>query len=163
MHKKTIKTQHKRRILGYFFAEITNYFYSKTEGYVLILYSEDCMPIPVTIADDSALSRKTIKRALPEDWDITIHEAKNGVEALDAVHAGLAEVLFLDLQMPQKDGFEVLKELQQEHQKTIVIVISADIQPAAQALVSSMGAFRFLQKPLKADQLRETLLDVGLL
>ncbi|MDP2563902.1 response regulator [Pseudoalteromonas marina] len=121
------------------------------------------MPIPVTIADDSALSRKTIKRALPEDWDITIHEAKNGVEALDAVHAGLAEVLFLDLQMPQKDGFEVLKELQQEHQKTIVIVISADIQPAAQALVSSMGAFRFLQKPLKADQLRETLLDVGLL
>ena len=53
--------------------------------------------------------------------------------------------------------------LQQEHQKTIVIVISADIQPAAQALVSSMGAFRFLQKPLKADQLRETLLDVGLL
>ena len=87
----------------------------------------------------------------------------NGVEALDAVHAGLAEVLFLDLQMPQMDGFEVLKELQQEHQKTIVIVISADIQPAAQALVSSMGAFRFLQKPLKAAQLRETLLDVGLL
>ena len=108
MHKKTIKTQHKKRILGYFFAKITNYFYSKTEGYVLILYSEDCMPIPVTIADDSALSRKTIKRALPEDWDITIHEAKNGVEALDAVHAGLAEVLFLDLQMPQMDGFEAV-------------------------------------------------------
>ncbi|GAA59022.1 hypothetical protein P20652_0881 [Pseudoalteromonas sp. BSi20652] len=121
------------------------------------------MPIPVTIADDSALSRKTIKRALPEDWDITIHEAKNGVEALDAVHAGLAEVLFLDLQMPQMDGYEVLKELQQEHQKTIVIVISADIQPEAQALVSKMGAFRFLQKPLKPDQLRATLIDVGLL
>ena len=121
------------------------------------------MPIPVTIADDSALSRKTIKRALPEDWDITIHEAKNGVEALDAVHAGLAEVLFLDLQMPQMDGFEVLKELQQEHQKTIVIVISRRYSTCSTGAFSSMGAFRFLQKPLKADQLRETLLDVGLL
>lgn len=121
------------------------------------------MPIPVTIADDSALSRKTIKRALPPEWDITIHEATNGVEALDAVNQGLAEVLFLDLQMPQMDGFEVLKELQQEHKKTVVIVISADIQPEAQALVSSMGAFKFLKKPLNAEQLKETLIDVGLL
>ena len=121
------------------------------------------MPIPVTIADDSALSRKTIKRALPPEWDISIHEAKNGVEALEAVNQGLAEVLFLDLQMPQMDGFQVLKELQQEHKKTVVIVISADIQPEAQALVSSMGAFRFLKKPLNAEQLKETLIDVGLL
>lgn len=85
------------------------------------------MAIPITIADDSALSRKTIRRVLPEDWDVEIHEAKNGIEALEAVNNGLAEVLFLDLQMPQMNGYEVLKELHDEHKKTIVIVISADI------------------------------------
>jgi CheY-like chemotaxis protein len=121
------------------------------------------MAIPVTIADDSALSRKTIRRALPEDWDVTIHEVKNGVEALDAVYAGLAEVLFLDLQMPQMNGFEVLKKLYDEKYKTIVIVISADIQPESQALVNSMGALKFLKKPLQSEQLRETLCEVGLL
>ena len=116
----------------------------------------------IMIVDDATTVRMFHKGVI-SSINRHIEEAENGVEALEAVHTGLAEVLFLDLQMPQMDGFEVLKELQQEHQKTIVIVISADIQPAAQALVSSMGAFRFLQKPLKADQLRETLLDVGLL
>ncbi|MEE2023836.1 response regulator [Alkalimonas mucilaginosa] len=121
------------------------------------------MGIPVTIADDSALSRKTIRRALPADWDVDIHEAKNGVEAMDAVHAGKADVLFLDLQMPEMNGFEVLKTLHDHHEKTVVIVISADIQPEAQALVNSLGAFRFLKKPLQADELRQTLNEVGLL
>lgn len=121
------------------------------------------MAIPVTIADDSALSRKTIRRSLPEEWDVTIHEAKNGIEAMDAVHAGMADVLFLDLQMPEMNGFEVLQELHGHHEKTIVIVVSADIQPEAQALVNSLGAFRFLKKPLQADELRQTLHEVGLL
>lgn len=121
------------------------------------------MPIPITIADDSALSRKTIRRALPDDWDITIHEATNGREALNAVHAGLADVLFLDLQMPEMNGFEVLKALHHHHEKTVVIVISADVQPEAQALVNSMGAYRFLKKPLQPAELKATLHEVGLL
>lgn len=121
------------------------------------------MAIPITIADDSALSRKTIRKVLPADWDVTVHEAKNGVEALEAVNNGLAEVLFLDLQMPQMNGYEVLHELHDKHKKTIVIVISADIQPEAQALVNSLGAFRFLKKPISAEELSDTLQEVGLL
>lgn len=128
-----------------------------------LINREHTMAIPVTIADDSALSRKTIRRALPEDWDISLHEAKNGVEALEAVRSGLAEVLFLDLQMPQMDGFEVLKALYEHKHKSLVIVISADIQPESQALVNSLGAFRFLKKPLQPEQLRETLQEIGLL
>ncbi len=121
------------------------------------------MSIPVTIADDSLLSRKTVRKALPPDWDISLTEASNGKEALAAVAAGKAEVLFLDLTMPELDGFGVLRELHEHHAKTIVIVISADIQPEAQKIVDSLGAFRFLPKPLQADQLRQTLAELGLL
>ncbi|WP_288985535.1 response regulator [uncultured Pseudoalteromonas sp.] len=121
------------------------------------------MSIPMTIADDSALSRKTIRKALPVDWDITLHEAKNGEEALHAVSEGLADVLFLDLQMPVMDGFEVLRVLRKNKSKSLVIVISADIQPESQAQVISLGALRFLKKPLNADQLRVTLREIGLL
>ncbi|WP_333608456.1 response regulator [Arsukibacterium sp.] len=103
------------------------------------------MPIPITIADDSAMSRKIIRKALSADWDVEVHEATNGKEALAAVESGKAEVLFLDLQMPEMDGFEVLKHLKEQHEKTIVIVISADIQPQALAIVNSLGAFRFLR------------------
>jgi len=121
------------------------------------------MAIPVTIADDSMLSRKTIRKALPPGWDIELTEASNGREALAAVEAGKADVLFLDLQMPELDGFEVLRRLHQHHAKTVVIVISADIQPEAQKLVAALGAFRFLQKPLQAAQLEQTLNELGLL
>lgn len=121
------------------------------------------MPIPVTIADDSAMSRKMIKKALPVDWDITLSEATNGKEALEAVQAGLADVLFLDLQMPVMTGYDVLAYLHDHHAKTIVIVISADIQPEAVAQVSALGAFRFLKKPLQPAELHATLHELGLL
>lgn len=121
------------------------------------------MPIPVTIADDSMLSRKTVRKAMPPGWDIELTEACNGREALAAVNAGKADVLFLDLTMPELDGFGVLRELQHHHAKTVVIVISADIQPEAQKLVAALGAYRFLQKPLQAEQLHQTLTELGLL
>jgi len=121
------------------------------------------MPLHITIADDSVLSRKTIRRALPAGWDVEIHEAGDGQAAIDAVESGRAEVLFLDLQMPVKDGYDVLRHLQSHHEKAVVIVISADIQPQAQALVASLGAFRFLKKPLQANELAITLKELGLL
>ncbi|SNY60342.1 Response regulator receiver domain-containing protein [Arsukibacterium tuosuense] len=121
------------------------------------------MPIPVTIADDSLMSRKAVRRALPPEWDVDITEACNGKEALLAVESGKAEVLFLDLTMPELDGFGVLQYLHEHHAKTVVIVISADIQPEAKRLVDALGAFRFLHKPLQAQQLRETLFEVGLI
>lgn len=121
------------------------------------------MTIPITIADDSKMSRKAVFRALPEGWNVDVTEACNGKEALAAVTEGKADVLFLDLTMPELDGFGVLKELHEQHSKTIVIVISADIQPEAKRLVDSLGAFRFLQKPLQANELRETLNELGLI
>ncbi|TMP77160.1 response regulator, partial [Pseudoalteromonas phenolica] len=36
------------------------------------------MAIPVTVADDSMMSRKAVLRAIPEDWDVEVSEAKNG-------------------------------------------------------------------------------------
>ena len=67
------------------------------------------MPIPITIADDSMMSRKAVRRALPADWDVEITEPTNGKQALAADEAGLADVLFLDLPIPNLDGFGVLR------------------------------------------------------
>ena len=100
------------------------------------------MAIPVTIADDSLLSRKTVRKALPPEWDIELTEACNGKEALAAVAAGKAEVLFLDLTMPELDGFGVLRQLHEHHAKTVVIVISADAAATHQSVINVMDAAR---------------------
>jgi two-component system, chemotaxis family, chemotaxis protein CheY len=121
------------------------------------------MAIKLTIADDSKMSRKSIMRAIPAEWDVEISEAQNGREALDNYLQGLADVMFLDLTMPEMDGFEVLDYLHKNDAKCIVIVISADIQPYARDKVHELGAATFLQKPLDPEQLKLVLHEVGLL
>lgn len=121
------------------------------------------MSTPVTIVDDSSLSRKLIIKALPPDWNVEVTQASNGVEALDACRAGKAHVMFLDLTMPVMDGYEVLEHLKREGLNSFVIVVSADIQPKAQERVRSMGAIAFLKKPISTEQVAKVLKDYGIL
>lgn len=121
------------------------------------------MAIQLTVADDSKMSRKSVIRAIPEGWDVAITEAQNGKEAIDHYNNGLADVMFLDLTMPEMDGIQVLEHLHKIDAKCLVIVISADIQPLVQQRVRELGAVTFLQKPLDPAQLKQTLNEAGLL
>ena len=121
------------------------------------------MSIPILICDDSLVSRKMVQKSLPEGWDVDISLAKNGLEGLDKIRQGLGEVVFLDLTMPEMDGFQLLEVIQKEHLKSLVIVISADIQPEARARVLNLGAIDFIKKPIDAPTLAASLRNFGLL
>lgn len=121
------------------------------------------MSLPLIICDDSSMSRKMIMRALPEDWDVTITQASNGREGLEAVLSGLGKVMFLDLTMPEMDGYEVLEILKKEQIRIKVFVISADIQTEALERVRSLGALDFIKKPITAENLRQVLQQHGVL
>lgn len=121
------------------------------------------MAIPLLICDDSNMARKQMARALPESWDTDITFAANGVEALKAIRAGRGEIVFLDLTMPEMDGFAVLETIRKEDLPTVVIVVSGDIQPIAQARVAQLGALCFIHKPVDKDELQQMLQTFGLL
>ena len=119
------------------------------------------MTIPVTVCDDSSFARKQITRALPDGWDIDITYASNGNEGLEAIRAGRAEFLFLDLTMPELDGFGVLEAVRREKLEPMVIVVSGDIQAESQRRVHELGALAFLKKPVDSDELRSVLTNYG--
>lgn len=121
------------------------------------------MSIPVLICDDSALARKQMARTLPKEWDVEITFANNGAEGIDAIRAGKGEVVFLDLNMPVMDGYEVLKTIQQEDLPALVIVVSGDIQIKAHERVKALGALDFIQKPVSADAISNILQEYGIL
>lgn len=121
------------------------------------------MAIPLLICDDSNMARKQVARSLPEDWDVDITFAKNGREGLEAIRGGKGEMVFLDLTMPEVDGYGVLEAVKNEDLKTMIIVISGDIQPTAHDRVTSLGALDFIQKPVNKDKLLDTLNKFGLL
>lgn len=121
------------------------------------------MGIPLLICDDSNMARKQVTRSLPDGWDVDVTYATNGVEGIEAIRAGKAEMVFLDLTMPEMDGYSVLELIKEEGHKSIVIVISGDIQPEARERVKNLGALEFIKKPINKDKLVEVLQMYGLL
>lgn len=121
------------------------------------------MKTSVLICDDSLVARKQVSKCLPQDWDVDIHFAKDGSEAIDQITCGKGQVLLLDLNMPVMDGYETLEAIQANAYNTKTIVISGDIQPEANERVKSLGAVDFIKKPVKPDVLQAVLEKHGLL
>ncbi|MBF0521220.1 MAG: response regulator [Nitrospirae bacterium] len=118
------------------------------------------MGMSIVVVDDSRSARKILCKELQELFDaadVTIEEAVNGLEALQCARSGKYDLMFLDLTMPEMDGFEVLRTIKAEGLKIKVIVLSADIQPKAQTLVRELGALEFMCKPLDCDAVLEVL------
>lgn len=120
------------------------------------------MPVSVLVVDDSPIARRMLIKALPADWDIEVTQAANGFEALAAYRSGRVDVMFLDLTMPDMDGYQVLETLRDEDLNCLVIVVSADVQEKAQERVLDMGAIAFIRKPITAEGLREVLRQYGI-
>ncbi|MCC5855694.1 MAG: response regulator [Idiomarina sp.] len=119
------------------------------------------MTLPVLICDDSSLARKQLARILPADWDIELHFAEHGQEALELIRAGKGALTFLDLNMPVMDGYETLEAIRRDDLQALVIVVSGDVQPEAKARVLKLGALDFIRKPTDADTVTLVLSNFG--
>ena len=121
------------------------------------------MTTRVLICDDSSLARKQMARALPKNWNAEVTFAFDGRNALEKLRAGAGELLFLDLNMPEMDGYEVLDAIRKEDLPVLTIVVSGDIQPEARARVRKLGAIEFIKKPTDTDLVLKLLQDYGFL
>lgn len=118
--------------------------------------------IPVLICDDSRLARQQMARAL-NGWNVDICYAEHGLEAMEVIRTGAADLLFLDLNMPVMDGYEVLERIRKHDLPVMVLVVSGDIQPEAYDRVKKLGALDFIRKPTSPDVVAEVLKRFGLL
>ena len=118
--------------------------------------------IRVVIADDEPLARRGIRQLLATHPDMTVvGEARNGREALRLLGATRPDLLFLDVQMPELDGFGVLRERGAERMPAVVFVTAHD-EFAVRAFEAH--AIDYLVKPLEEarfadamDRVRERL------
>ncbi len=120
------------------------------------------MPLRVLICDDSSMARKQMARALPKDWNVEFTFAANGAEGIEAIKAGRAELVFLDLNMPVADGYSVLEAIRRLDLPVLAIAVSGDIQPAAYTRVMALGALAFVKKPVSPDEIVSVLHRYGI-
>lgn len=101
--------------------------------------------ISALIIDDEKLARDLVKLYLEQHPDIVVAgEYANGVEALNSIASQSPDLIFLDVQMPDLNGFELLRELQPE-KTPVVIFITAYDQFALKAF--EVNAIGYLLKP----------------
>jgi len=107
----------------------------------------------VIIADDEELARQVLREYLREEEDIEIvQECTNGFDAVKAVTEHNPHLLFLDVQMPKLDGFEVLELIANE---IAVVFVTAYDQYAMKAF--DAAAVDYLLKPFDLERFRVAL------
>ncbi len=103
--------------------------------------------IKVLIADDHPIVRQGLRQILSGIPDMEVAgEAVNGQEALDQVRAGGWDVLVLDITMPDRSGFDILKELKREQPHLPVLVLSIHAEEQLAVRVLKAGASGYLTK-----------------
>lgn len=120
------------------------------------------MTTSVLICDDSSFARKQMARSLPAGWEVDISFAENGLEGLEVIKAGKSEIMFLDLNMPVMDGYQVLEYVRKYDLPVMVIVVSGDVQPEAYERVTKLGALDFIKKPVSVEQIEDILHKYGI-
>jgi two-component system chemotaxis response regulator CheY len=118
----------------------------------------------ILIVDDSKTARAMCRRVLPPGLRNDLVEAAGGAEALALCRAEAIDLMFLDLTMPDVDGYQVLETLKEEGRaRPRVIVMSADIQPEALQRVRALGAVACFPKPANAAAVSKFLEELGIL
>jgi len=116
------------------------------------------MKLKALIADDEPLARVRLRFLLSSDEEIEITgECRNGKEVVAALREAHADVLFLDIQMPGKGGFEAIEQIGTA-QMPVTVFVTAHNQYAVQAF--EVHALDYLTKPVEPERLRATLVRV---
>jgi two-component system chemotaxis response regulator CheB len=105
--------------------------------------------IRVLVVDDSFLMRRIISDIITSDSDLeVVGKAKDGNEALEKAFSLKPDVITLDINLPEKDGIDVLQEIMRR-QPTRVIMLSAYTRSGATATMKALelGAVDFIAKP----------------
>jgi two-component system chemotaxis response regulator CheB len=105
--------------------------------------------VRVLIVDDSALMRKLLGDMLSSDPRVeVVGTAKDGIDGLGKVKALSPDVVTLDIEMPNKNGLEVLEELMRTHPLPVIMVSSLTQEGAQVTLKAlSLGCVDFVGKP----------------
>jgi len=113
------------------------------------------MKIRTLIVDDEALGRKRLRRLLEGEPECEIiGEGRDGHEAVAAIRSFRPDLVFLDVQMPELNGFEVLAQLAVEQMPVVVFVTAYD-QFALKAFEAR--AIDYLLKPFDDERFQQAL------
>jgi len=113
----------------------------------------------ILIVDDDELVRGFLSTVLQQE-NFTTFEATDGTQALQVCAAQPVDLVLTDLCMPGMEGFETMRTLRQAGHMAKIIVMSGAFDAKLLPMAQKLGADAVLAKPIDADRLLTTIVEV---
>ena len=113
----------------------------------------------IVAIDDSSFQRKMLTRIVKSEGH-EVFEAADGHGGLFKIATHWPDIIITDLVMPKIGGLDILEVLHNKAIRIPVIVVSADIQESTRDRCKRLGATAFINKPIKASEVLETIRDI---
>lgn len=116
--------------------------------------------LKVLICDDSILVRKKLTEVLKKAGITLLFEAKDGVQAVETYKTIKPDVVFMDIVMPVKTGLDALVEIREFDPEAKVVMASTIGTQSHLVSAIKAGAYDFLQKPVKDEDINKVLAKI---
>ena len=117
--------------------------------------------IQILIVDDHSIVRQGLRRILDEENGMKVlDEAANGVEALKILRTAKIDIILLDISMPEKNGFDTLKQIVEGGSGAKVLILSMYPEDQYAVRLMKAGASGYLTKDTAPEQLVEAIRKV---
>ena len=125
-------------------------------------YTRHLIMTKILVIDDEELMRELVNKMLMRDRH-EVFTAQDGVDGVKQFHELNPELVITDIIMPNKDGYEVIKELLATNAKLPIIAMSGGRRLVTDGFdsIEKIGSKGLLQKPFTQQQLRE-MIDIAL-
>ncbi len=118
-----------------------------------VLYVEDVLP------------NQFLMEGLADNWNIKLDTALNGLEALEKVKQNKYDLILMDIQMPEMDGYKATQEirsLKDPHYANIPIVaLSASVSETTRQKIRNIGMDDYISKPINPEDLHRKLAEIS--
>jgi two-component system, chemotaxis family, chemotaxis protein CheY len=118
--------------------------------------------LKILVVDDSKVMREMIVACLRGVHGLEFVHAASGLEAIERLSLGAFDLMFLDLNMPDIGGFEVVEFVRSQEtlSELPIVVVTTRGEEATRTRVLQLGASRFVTKPFDPEALVKELRDL---
>ncbi len=115
--------------------------------------------LKILVVDDDEHSLKLMDAYLSSaGYGVT--RAVNGAQALDILRRERFDLLITDVGMPRIGGFRLLEEVQRKHHLPAIVITATDADSETQRKAFSLGALKFMLKPIEREEVLDTVDDI---
>ncbi|MBD3906106.1 ATP-binding protein [Chryseobacterium sp. Ch-15] len=119
-------------------------------------------PLKVLVVDDNAINQSLMKHLLSQ-WNIDFETANNGLEAVEFLRNNDCDLVLMDIQMPQMDGYVATQTIREELKlNTPIIAMTAHALAGERERCMSRGMNEYISKPIIEEELFKIISNFGL-